>query len=97
MLFGDGDAEQAGAVQVLVVLGREFRLAVVGRGAAGEHGLAEFARAVAMIAACSSFSRNACGIEDRRVQPIASAVGALLLACTVIMPSLVLRCMVLRK
>ena len=37
VLFGDGDAEQAGAVQVAVILGREFRFAVIGRGAAGEH------------------------------------------------------------
>ena len=45
MLLWDGDAEQAGAMQVPVILGREFRLAIVGRGAAGEHGLAELARA----------------------------------------------------
>ena len=44
MLFGDGDAEQAGAVQILVVLAREPRFAIVGRGTAGEYGLAEFAR-----------------------------------------------------
>ena len=45
MLPGDGDAEQAGVVQVAVILGREFRFAVIGRGAAREHRLAELARA----------------------------------------------------
>ena len=45
VLFRDSDAEQPGAVQVPVVLGRKFRFAVVGRRAACEHGLAELARA----------------------------------------------------
>ena len=44
VLFRDGDAEQARAMQVPVIFGREFCLAVVGRGAAGEHDLAELAR-----------------------------------------------------
>src|SRR3954454_3667844 len=33
MLFGDRDAEQAGTMQVLVILGGEFCVAVVSRGA----------------------------------------------------------------
>ena len=43
MLFRDRDSEQAGAMQIPVVLGREFRVAIVGRGAAGKHGLAQLA------------------------------------------------------
>src|SRR5581483_6490471 len=44
MLLRDGYPEQAGAVQILVVLGREFGIAVVGRGAVRENHLAQFAR-----------------------------------------------------
>ena len=32
-------------MQIAVILGREFRLAIIGRGAAGEHALAELAGA----------------------------------------------------
>ena len=45
VLLRNGDAEQAGAMQIPVVLGREFGVAIIGRGAAREHALAELARA----------------------------------------------------
>src|SRR5260370_39628239 len=44
VLPGDSDAEQACAMQIPVILGLEFRVAIVGRGAAGEPGLAQLAR-----------------------------------------------------
>ena len=67
MLFRDGDAEQAGAVQVAVILGREFRFAVVFGGAACEHRLAELARARDDPGLLVVEAERA-GIEDRRVQ-----------------------------
>ena len=67
VLFGDGDAEQAGVVQVAVILGREFRFAVIGRGAAREHRLAELARARDDSGLLVVEAERA-GIEDRRVQ-----------------------------
>jgi hypothetical protein len=45
ILPGDRDAEQAASMQVTIILDREFGLAVIGRGAAGEDALPEFARA----------------------------------------------------
>ncbi len=67
MLLWNGDAEQAGTVQVAVILGRKFRIAVIGRGAAGEHRLAELA--------CTRddfgllvVEAERMGIEDQRVQ-----------------------------
>jgi hypothetical protein len=44
MFFGNGDAKQPRAMQIPVILGREFGVAVVGRGAACEHALAKLAR-----------------------------------------------------
>ena len=44
VLFGNGDAEQAGAMQVPVILGRECGVAIIGRRAAREHILAKLAR-----------------------------------------------------
>ena len=67
VLLRNGDAEQAGAVQVLVVLGGEFRFAVVGGRASGEHGLAELARARDDFGLAVVQAKRA-GIEDRRVQ-----------------------------
>ena len=67
VLPGDGDAEQAGAVQVPVVLGREFRVAVIGRGAAREHRLAELARARDDFG-LFVVEAERLGIEDRRIQ-----------------------------
>ena len=45
VLLRHADAEQADAMQVAIILGREARLAIVGRGATGEHALADLARA----------------------------------------------------
>ena len=67
MLFRDRDAEQAGAVQVLVILGGKFGVAVVGRGAAGEHGLAELARGRDDRGLFIAEAKRL-GIEDRRVR-----------------------------
>ena len=64
---GNGDAEEAGAVQIPVIVGREFCLPIVSRGTAGEHGLAELAGGgddsglFVVEPECS-------GIEDRRIQ-----------------------------
>ena len=44
LLSGNGDAEQAGAMQIPVILGREFGVAIVGRRTVCEHGLTELAR-----------------------------------------------------
>src|ERR1700722_15728645 len=67
VLLGNGDAEQAGAVQVPVILGREFCVAIIGRGAAGEYALAKFP--------CGSNNRRLFviqpergGVEDRRIR-----------------------------
>src|SRR5450756_165419 len=67
VLFGNGDAEQAGAMQIPVILGREFRVAVIGRGAAGEHALAKLAR-FGDDASLLVVEPERGGIEDRRVQ-----------------------------
>ncbi len=67
VFLGDGDAEQAGMVQVAVILGREFRFAIIGRGAAGEHRLAELARA-RDDRGLFVVETERVGIEDRRVQ-----------------------------
>ena len=67
VLSGDGDAEQAGMVQVAIILSREFRFAVIGRGASREHRLAELARArddFGLFVVEAERVR----IEDRRVQ-----------------------------
>src|SRR5450432_1909830 len=66
MLLGDGDAEQASAVQIPIVLDREFCVAIIGGGTTCEYGLAEFAGArddlrLLVIEAESPW------IEDRRV------------------------------
>ena len=45
MLLGNGDAEQTGAMQVPVILGREFCVTIIGRCAAREHILAKLSRA----------------------------------------------------
>src|ERR1700730_11745566 len=67
MFFRNRDAEQACAVQVFVVLGRECRVAIIGGSAAGEYGLAELA--------CSRNDRGLLitqpkrsWIEDRRIE-----------------------------
>jgi hypothetical protein len=44
MLLRDRDPKQARAVQIAIVLDREFGLAIVGRGAAGDHALPKLAR-----------------------------------------------------
>src|SRR5260370_15288427 len=44
MFLRNGDAEQACAMQIPVVLGREFCIAIIGRRTAGENGLAKRAR-----------------------------------------------------
>src|SRR3954471_7580066 len=44
MLFGNRDAEQAGAVQILVVLGGKFCVAVVSRGALRKYALPKLPR-----------------------------------------------------
>jgi len=44
MFFGNGDAKQARAVQVCIILGREFRIAVIGRSTARKDALTKFAR-----------------------------------------------------
>ena len=67
MLFGNGDAEQAGAMQIPVILGREFRVAIVGRRAACEHGLAELARG-RDDPGLFVVQPERVGIEDRRIQ-----------------------------
>ena len=67
MLLGNRDAEQAGAVQVLVVLGREFRVAVILRGAAGEYALAELAGPRDDFGLPVVEAERG-GIEDRRIQ-----------------------------
>ena len=54
-------AEQAGLVQVVVVLGREAGLAVVGRGAVGEAGLAQARAPARRASASSSLRRKAAG------------------------------------
>ena len=67
VLFRDSDAEQPRAVQVPVVFGREFRIAIVGRGAACKHALAELARPrddFGLFAVKAERRR----IEDRRIQ-----------------------------
>jgi hypothetical protein len=67
MLFRDRDAEQAGAVQIFVILGRKFGVAVVLRGAAGEYGLAELTRG--RDDRGLTIAQAKCrGIEDRRVR-----------------------------
>jgi hypothetical protein len=68
MLLGNGDAEQARAMQVPVILGREFGLAVVRR------------RARVIIPACSSLSRNAAGSKIGESRLISSTAATLLLA-----------------
>ena len=87
VLLRNGDAEQAGAVQVAVILGREGRVAVVGRGAAGEHALAELARARddrgLLVVQAERLRDRRSARRDR----CSSIAAALLLACTVIMPS----------
>jgi hypothetical protein len=61
------DAEQARAMQIPVILGRECHVAIVRGGAAREHSLAEFPRArddrglLVAQAECA-------GIEDRRIE-----------------------------
>ena len=67
MLPGNGDAEQARAMQVPVILGREFRLAVVSRRAAREHALAELACARDNFGLFIAQPKRG-GIEDRRIR-----------------------------
>jgi len=66
MFLRDRDAEQAGAMQIPVVLDRKFRVAIIGGGAPCEYRLAQFAgtrddRRLLVMEAKSA------GIEDRRV------------------------------
>ena len=67
MLPGNGDAEQAGAMQIPVIFDREFCFAVVGGRAAREHGLAKFAggRDDRGLFVAQPERR---GIEDRRIE-----------------------------
>src|SRR5947209_5602658 len=67
MLLRDRDAEQPGAMQVLVVLGRESRVAVVSRRALCEYALSKLARGRddrALVAIQPKRLR----IEDRRIR-----------------------------
>ena len=67
MLLGDRNAEQADAMQVAIILDREGRLAIVGRGATGEHALADLAGArddIGLLVAQAECG----GIEDRCVK-----------------------------
>src|SRR5260370_38025723 len=67
MLPWDGDAEQAGAMQIPVILGREFCFAIIGRCAAREHILPKLARGGddrRLLVAQPKRLR----IEDRRIQ-----------------------------
>ena len=79
MLFRDGDPEQARAVQIAVILDREFGFAVVGGGAAGEDGLTEPARGRDDRGLLAIEAERA-GIEDRLVRSMASIAAALLVA-----------------
>ena len=65
--LGNGDAEQARAMQIAIILGREFRLAIVSRRAAREHALAELARPRDDSGLFVVQAKRG-GIEDRRVQ-----------------------------
>jgi len=67
VLFRNGNAEQAGAMQIPVILGRKFRLAIIGRGAAGEHPLAELACA-RDDGGLFIVQPEGGGIEDRRIR-----------------------------
>jgi hypothetical protein len=67
VLFRDGDAEQARAVQIPVILGRELGLAIIGRRTACEHRLTKHARGRddrGLFVAKPERLR----IEDRRIQ-----------------------------
>ena len=70
VLFRDRDAEQAALVQIAVILGREFGVAIVGRGAAGEHALPEFARGRDDRGLLVVQTKR-CGIEHRRIERLA--------------------------
>src|SRR5664280_698640 len=67
VLPGNGDAEQARAMQIAVVLGREFCLAIVRRRAAREHALAKLACARDDSGLFVAQAKRG-GIEDRRIQ-----------------------------
>ena len=67
VLFRDGDAEQAGAVQIAVILGRECGVSVIGHGAAREYDLAELAGARDDFG-LFVVQAERLGIEDRRIQ-----------------------------
>src|ERR1700728_3633276 len=72
MLFGNGNAEKAGEMRILVILGREFCFAVIVGRAACEHGLAELPRGRddrGLFVA----EPERLGIEDRRIET--DAVG----------------------
>ncbi len=67
MRLGDRDAEQAGAMQISIVLDRECCVAIIGGRATCEYRLAEFA--------CTRDDRclfrvqaEGAGIEDRRIE-----------------------------
>ena len=67
MLLGNRNAEQADTMQVAIILAREGRLAIVGRGATGEHALADLAGArndAGLLVAQAECG----GIEDRCVK-----------------------------
>src|ERR1700722_9810198 len=67
VLLRNGNAEQAGTMQIPVVLGREFGVAIVSRSSAGEYGLAEFARGRDDTGLFVIQPERA-GIEDRGIQ-----------------------------
>src|ERR1700675_1432306 len=67
MLLGNGDAEQAGAMQIAVILGREFRLAIIRRRAACEYCLAGLAPTSDVFGLFVAQPKRG-GIEDRRIQ-----------------------------
>lgn len=67
VLLGNSDTEQADAVQIAIVLGREHRVAIIGCGAAGEHALTDLLRP--RDDGCLLAVQTECdGIEDRRIE-----------------------------
>ncbi len=74
-------------MQIAIILGGEFRLAIVGRRAAREYALAKLARA-RDDSGLFVVEPERGGVEDRHVQPVTSIAATLLFAGTVIMASL---------
>src|SRR5258707_15835795 len=67
VFFRNRDTEQARPMQVFIILGRKFRITVVGGGAACEYGMAEFASSCDDRGLLVAQPKRA-GIEDRRVE-----------------------------